>query len=207
MSHLDNLRLIERTVRRSRIPVAYSQGYHPTMKFSFGPPLPLGLTSEAEYVDITLDVNMMPHMIDSLRQAMPEGLTLHEAAAVLGKAKSLSSMLNRAVYTLPLQKIIDRRELDDRIAELLVAATITVERVGKSKTTTVDIRPAIYSLTVDDDAVAMTLGIGEGGYARPVEVLHQLCEAGQVPVLAQYLHRRAMYRQEENDHIINAMDV
>ena len=71
MSHLENMKAIERALRRARLPVAYSQGFNPTMKLSFGPPLPLGFTSEAEFVDVTLECNLMPYMIDSVKQAMP----------------------------------------------------------------------------------------------------------------------------------------
>ncbi|MCP4685301.1 MAG: DUF2344 domain-containing protein, partial [bacterium] len=58
MSHLENLRMIERALRRSRLPVSYSQGFNPTMRLSLGPPLQLGFTSGAEYLDITLDSNL-----------------------------------------------------------------------------------------------------------------------------------------------------
>ncbi|MEA3296260.1 MAG: TIGR03960 family B12-binding radical SAM protein, partial [candidate division Zixibacteria bacterium] len=61
MSHLDNMRAIERALRRADVPVAYSHGFNPSMKLSFCPPLPLGFTSEAEYVDITLKVTLMPY--------------------------------------------------------------------------------------------------------------------------------------------------
>ena len=54
VSHLGTMRAFERAVRRARLPVAYTEGYHPHPKYSFATALGVGMTSEAEYVDIEL---------------------------------------------------------------------------------------------------------------------------------------------------------
>lgn len=194
MSHLDNIRLIERAIRRAGLPVAYSQGFNPTMKLSFGPPLPLGFTSEAELVDITLECNLTPQTLVDLQRALPGGITLHESAVVLKKPVSFSAALNRAVYTLPLTLLSDRQRVADRIPRLFEADRLEIEREGKSKTSTVDIRRAIYDITMDDETLTMTLGLGEGGYARPTEVLSLLDEAGDIQASTFGFHRAELYR-------------
>lgn len=55
ISHLDVLRYWERAIRRAGLPLAYSQGFTPHPKIAFAGPLPLGFTSEAEVMDVTLD--------------------------------------------------------------------------------------------------------------------------------------------------------
>jgi len=207
MSHLDNIRTIERALRRARIPVAYSQGFNPTMKLSFGPPLPLGFTSESEFVDITLDTNLMPYIIDNLKRAMPEGMDIYEAKVILGKTRSLSSALNRAVYTMPLEVLNKTDDLLDKACDLLEKDRLYVKRVGKSETTTVDIRPALYGITIIDENLVMTLGVGEGGYVRPSEILQLLDTGHDIKLLSHSLHRLEMYRQDEQGEKINAMDV
>jgi radical SAM-linked protein len=52
LSHLDVARALLRAFRRSRIPLAVSGGKDRRPKVSFGPPLPLGMTSTAEYLDV-----------------------------------------------------------------------------------------------------------------------------------------------------------
>ncbi len=207
MSHLDNIRLIERAIRRARLPVAYSQGFNPSMKLSFGPPLPLGFTSEAEYVDIVLDTNLMPYMVEQLQRAMPEGITIYEAKAVMGKAPSLSSMLNRVVYTLPLKELGESDDtMEKKAGALLEADRLYVERVGKSETKTLDIRRAVYELRVEEGMLVMVLGIGEGGYVRPIEILQLLEPKEDVRMLSFRFHRKEVYRQEQ-DRKIDAMDI
>jgi len=194
MSHLDNLRLIERAIRKSGLPVAYSQGFHPQMKLSFGPPLPLGMTSEAEYFDITLDTSLMPYMLEKFKAALPEGISILDAAAVLGKMPSLSSLLNRVEYSLLLDECDDSVSIREKAAEIKEAETVEFERTGKNGKTTVDIRPAIYDISVGNDSIGLTLGVGEGGYARPTELLELLVGRDRAKALGLRLHRKAMYR-------------
>ncbi len=207
MSHLDNIRLIERAIRRSRIPVSYSQGYNPTMKLSFGPPLPLGFTSEAEFCDITLESNLMPYMVEDLRRALPEGITLIEAKVVVGKSKSLSASVNRVAYRLPANKILKDIDLQRNIVRILDAESLEIERVGKNQTTAVDIRPAIYVIFIEDYLLHMTLGIGEGGYARPSEVMALLLGGKGHEYLMYFVHRYDLYRVDQRGEQITAMDV
>ena len=55
ISHLDLLRCFERAILRSGLPVEYSQGFNPHQKMTFALPLPVGVTSECEAVDIFFD--------------------------------------------------------------------------------------------------------------------------------------------------------
>ncbi|MEW6411394.1 MAG: TIGR03960 family B12-binding radical SAM protein [Candidatus Zixiibacteriota bacterium] len=209
MSHLDNMRLIERSIRRACLPVAYSQGHNPTMKLSFGPPLPLGFTSEAELLDITLETNLMPYMIEKLKSVIPDGLFFVEAKAALGKTQSLSAALNRAVYQLNSNDLLKEDVILRNIDRTMNAKELPVERAGKNQTTVVDIRPAIYSLTYQKGLLTMTLGIGEGGYARPSEILLLLTDGDRqkAEYFAQKLHRFDLFRVEQNGEQISAMDV
>jgi len=207
MSHLDNMRAMERAIRRSRMPVSYSQGYNPTMKLSFGPPLPLGFTSEAEFMDITLESNLMPYMVEKVKQLLPEGLSIFEAKAVIGRAKSLSAALNRASYRLDLNNIPIDTDLERNIVRLLDTENLVVERTGKTESTAVDIRSAVYSLSLNKGVLWMTLGIGEGGYARPAEVLNLLLDGAGHEYLMYQVHRHDLYRVDQNGEQIQAMDV
>ena len=55
ISHLDLLRCFTRSIMRSGLPVEYSQGFNPHQKMTFALPLPVGVTSECEYVDISFE--------------------------------------------------------------------------------------------------------------------------------------------------------
>ncbi len=59
-SNLDVQKLWERAIRRARLPLAYSQGYHPKPKMNLAAPLPLGFTSSAELIDIGSPKKSLP---------------------------------------------------------------------------------------------------------------------------------------------------
>ncbi|HOP07721.1 MAG TPA: TIGR03960 family B12-binding radical SAM protein [candidate division Zixibacteria bacterium] len=207
MSHLDNLRLIERCIRQAKMPVAYSQGFNPSMKLSFGPPLPLGFTSETEFTDITLESNLMPYMVENLQAAMPEGFDILEARAVFARSRSLSSALNRVRYTLNLDRLPDVSDWAERIKRVLEAETVNYERTRKEETKVVDIRPAIYDLKAENEQLIMVLGLGDGGYTRPTEVLSVLADKPESEISGLPFHRREMYHQSPDGQIVNAMDL
>ncbi|MCP4548594.1 MAG: DUF2344 domain-containing protein, partial [bacterium] len=170
MSHLENLRMIERALRRSRLPVSYSQGFNPTMRLSLGPPLQLGFTSGAEYLDITLDSNLMPYMVENLRKTMPEGIDILDARSIFGKNVSINAAINRAEYTIPVSFWSDPEDLRSQAEEILVAETLECDRKSKNEIKKIDIRPALYDVRVTDTECILELGLGTGGYAKPAEV-------------------------------------
>ena len=54
MSHLDLMHTWERVIRRSHLPLAFSQGFNPHPKINFASALALGTTSDGEYMDMEL---------------------------------------------------------------------------------------------------------------------------------------------------------
>jgi radical SAM family uncharacterized protein/radical SAM-linked protein len=183
LSHRDNMRVFERAIRRAQLPVAYSQGFHPHMKMSFSPPLSIGFTSEAEYLDLTLDRPFLPEMADRLRSELPGDFFIIATGLILNIKISLSGILNLAVYQVVIEPGTD---ISSKIRELMSRTNIEILRTAKESEKMVDIRPAIYELdyltpegNAESSAVLnMELGIGTGGYTRPQEVISA---AGLVP--------------------------
>ena len=174
IGHLDLVRIFDRTLRRAGIPVAYSQGFHPHPKISFGPPLSLGMRSIAEYADISLsspcrDIGAL------LTRAMVEGMEVLSIRPVLEKAESLTKIITLAEYRI-------RCEIDSvlagRISDILGRERIMIERITKSGPKELDIRPGILELAVapEGDGVFMLIGLETGKSVRPSEVADLLFE-------------------------------
>ena len=207
MSHLDNARFLERLLRRARWPVAYSQGFRPSMKVSFGPPLSVGFTSEAELMEITLDTPFTPSMLEDLTRVLPRGFSVYETRGILTKTPSLSATLNRALYAVPLTYWTDLTALQEQTDTLLARDEIIVERARKDAIKTIDIRPSIYDIRITDTDLELLLGIGEGGYARPHEVMHSLTNGMTSPPDTLLMHRKSFFRAEEDGALTPAMQV
>lgn len=75
ISHLDIVRLFQRAVRRAGLPVALSQGFSPHYRISFGNALKLGVESDGEKAEFSLDKWIEPEEFkSSLNRKLPEGI-------------------------------------------------------------------------------------------------------------------------------------
>ena len=81
LSHLEMVTALERAMRRAKLPLAYTQGYHPSPKVSYGDALPLGLESQAEEMKLILLEPLLPSEIGRrLNDELPPGLEILEVA-------------------------------------------------------------------------------------------------------------------------------
>lgn len=136
ISHLDTMRLWQRAIRRAGIPIAYSQGFSPHQKVSFGPPLPLGMTSRGEYLDLQLEKAFIGDIAARLKQFVNKGIQVLEARTILKESPSLSSWVDAMEYeaTWPDFKRDEIKAKIDIISKKAVSGeglTIKTERNGK----------------------------------------------------------------------------
>jgi len=160
-SHLDLMRAWERALRRSRLPIAFTQGHHPHLKMSFGPPLPLGFRSRAEVFDLELCRPPAVDLREGLNAALPEGLAVLDFRPILFKTPSLMSQLEGASYRVRFTRsFLDQigiaaasvaEVLEARAAELLARDHVIVCRRSEVQTREFDARPSIVSLAVSDE--------------------------------------------------------
>ena len=81
LGHLDFQRQLHLALRRSRLPVAHSKGYHPHPMLKFGPPLPVGVAGERECLDIAFE-HQVPGWTERLNRELPAGLGFGPAVAI-----------------------------------------------------------------------------------------------------------------------------
>ena len=82
-SHLDSVRMWGRVVRRAGIPVCLGAGFVRRPGIKFGYPLPLGMSSRAEYLDLMLRRHLEPkEAMKMMNSVLPEGFTVIGAGLV-----------------------------------------------------------------------------------------------------------------------------
>ena len=75
IGHLDLLRYFQKAFKRAKLDLAYSQGYNPRQITTFASPLGVGLTSEGEYLDLTLNSSDSPEqMIERINKVMADNI-------------------------------------------------------------------------------------------------------------------------------------
>jgi radical SAM-linked protein len=99
ISHLEYLKTLEKAIRRARIPVAYSQGFNPHMKFSLASALSVGVTSRCEFLEIYLrEKRPLAGLVEDLRHNLPMGIHIIRADLADDKAPKLMAAAAGASY-------------------------------------------------------------------------------------------------------------
>jgi len=144
ISHLDLGRALGRSLRRAGLPVAYSQGFHPLPKMAFGPPLPVGVESEAEYVDVAFTRELPEAEIAKhLNPSLPPGLQVTGVERLPAKAPALTAMIDRLSYLFVVEVAEDwnRRNTGDFLRCLWQKKELPVIRKRQGREKKVDVRP------------------------------------------------------------------
>ena len=168
-SHRDIARMWERALRRVQLPVAYSGGFSPRPKISFGLALPTGAESLAEYLDIDLtDAVPNPGLTARLSAALPVGMD-----AVVAEHSDDRGSLQQDVTSCAWRIAVPATDLASRIEVALAADELIVSRERKGHRTEDDIRPAIIALSGADGLLVTELATQPRGL-RPAELLSAL---------------------------------
>ncbi|HWQ30533.1 MAG TPA: TIGR03936 family radical SAM-associated protein, partial [Negativicutes bacterium] len=151
ISHLDLMRVFQRAIRRSEVPIAYSAGFNPHQEISFGAPLSLGVTSNAEYVDLKLSSEMAVQEIkERLNGSLPDGIRILDGVVLGDNPKSAMSLVTHARYMVSFYlENISPEALEKSLRDFLVQDSIKVMKEQPKKgfeLKEVDIRPMIVDM-------------------------------------------------------------
>lgn len=177
-SNLDTAKIWERVLRRADLPILYTKGFNTRPRISLAMPLPLGISSECEILEISLRERIdlrQCELRERLRAVSPTGLTVSVIVEVDLRSPTLHSLVDNAEYRIEFLDGIDRHDLQQRLDELLSRKSIIVDQVRRRKRSVMDIRPLILGLRLDDnDNLIAHLSVGERGNLRPDQLLEHL---------------------------------
>lgn len=179
LSHLDMMRLWERALRRAGIPLVYSQGFSPHPRISIAAPLPVGVTSEAELMDIYLRRPLSPEGCrEGIASQLPQGVELRGLWVVSADAPSLQSQVRFAFYLVSGE--IPGENIEERISKLLSQEHLPWEHPKNGGVKRYDLRPLIADLRVvsrEGDRFTLEMKLccdSFRGSARPDQVARAL---------------------------------
>jgi radical SAM-linked protein len=171
-SHLDMMRFWERVLRRSHVPVSYSEGFTPHAQIALGAPLSVGMTSRGELMDVFLAEAWPPdQFVEQVAPKLPPGVRLLSVVEVALGEPSLQSQLRAAQYAYHLRQDADLSSVESRISGFLASETFPWEHVREKETKRYDLRPLVLELRLErtpaGPIVVARLRAEEAGTARP----------------------------------------
>jgi len=150
-SHRDTARIWERALRRVRAPVAYTEGFSPRPRLSFGLALSTGHESLGEYLDVELGVPSGAVDVDDLNArldpALPVGFTVQGATVVEPGTTSLQEAVTSCTWHMEVIGA-DQGVVGSAVERLLGGDRLVVTRERKGRDVTEDLRPALLELAL-----------------------------------------------------------
>ena len=162
ISHLDLLRTMQRAIKRSGIPVWYSQGYNPHIYLNFPLALSLGVTSRTEFMDFAVTEECDNNVIlNKLNAVMPEGLKIISVAEPVCANKEIGF----AEYIIKLKSEKSSEYMLEALDRMMSMETIEIDKRSKSKgTIKIDIKPHLNILDkrVEKDLLVVEIRLPAG---------------------------------------------
>jgi radical SAM family uncharacterized protein/radical SAM-linked protein len=198
LSHLELMHTLLRAVRRAGLPVAFSQGFHPKPRVSFGPALPVGVESLCEHMDLELiGPSEAREVGDRLGRELPPGLTVLSADPLDPRSPSISEALRAVHYRAEFpgntwgEELLQERVEAFQGAEQAVVTRASPQKKGPRgrhqkvaarKEREIDLKRLVTHLAVEGPGVvAFSLRADPSGSAKPAEVLAAIFGDGTAP--------------------------
>jgi radical SAM-linked protein len=174
LGHLDLSRLLMRAMRRAGIALAYSQGFNPKPKVAFGPALPVGVSSEGEYLDFEgFDCLDPAEARSGINAALPAGVRFEALESIGRNIPALGEAIRAARYR---AQVPTEGDLATALEDFCARGPLTVRREKNGKVTTFDLGRELLDLEkVDGSTLRFTLAHhADGASVRPEEVLREI---------------------------------
>lgn len=179
LSHLEMMKVWERGLRRAGWRLAQSQGFNPHPKISFAAPLPVGVATEADLVEVTLEEGRDPSRAAAeISAQMPAGLAVLSVEEIPVDSPPVQRFLRAAEYH-ALAVGGDEDALRREAERIAAAESLPRQRLRDGRAQQYDLRPMIQELGVErspegDVLLRMRLRTDAQGAGRPDEVLREL---------------------------------
>lgn len=180
ISHLDLMRLWQRACHRAGIPLAYTEGFSHHPKISLAAPLAIGVTSQAELMDVMLSKGVSPHFFTSaLNQELPRGAGILKAQIVALSEPSLQSLVRQTEYETTVETEKGQPEIEENLSRLLKIEHLPWQHLRDTGPRHYDLRALINDLWLIKlnppfCTIGMRLRCDSGGSGRPEQVTQAL---------------------------------
>lgn len=177
---LDLQRTMQRALRRSGLPVAYSKGFNPHIVMAFASALSSGIPGDAELIDVSLIADVTEEeCLAAMNRVLPPSLKANRVRLVDDRFPKAAASIQQAEYAIVVHG--DAAKIAAVLTDFLANEEIMALRKTKKNETMVNIRPMIHELTCacdqDADIARMTARVSfvEAATLKPDLLMSTLC--------------------------------
>jgi radical SAM-linked protein len=204
--------LFARAARRARLPVAYSQGFHPLPRLSFGPALPMGVESEEEFLDIELSEPLTATEVGwRLGSQLPHGFAVRHAVMLDLREPSIDASIRAFRYEVALASLPGDKQalafVETRLSTFHSAAAFPMRKHTRGGEKIIDAKDFVAEVTLTAPlTLHLEMKMTGAGTIKPHEFVGLLLELTQEEVKVLRLKKihtlfhsapMAFFKQEE----------
>jgi radical SAM family uncharacterized protein/radical SAM-linked protein len=188
LGHLEMVKLFVRALRREKIPLRYSRGFHPMPKIFFLDTLPMGMQSEDETMLIKVSKKIKPHrLVDRMQSQLPSGFTIMDCFSV--EKKEMINREAKRIYTVQLNHgVFDEKKLDWFRCE----PSVPIEKKSKkNKRVVLNLKNVVSDITkLDSSTVRITLEKENNLTIRPSQAIKRIFDLTEYQILTAVITKR-----------------
>jgi len=172
VSHLDMTRFMARLIKKSGIPVWYTEGFNQHIYMNFAVPLSLGFEGLYEVMDFRLtdDNFSLEKCLIALNSVCPPDITFFSIA----EPKKASKDIGFAEFKLEFENL---NNIADKITEFLKKDSVMCQKTGKKgRIKEIDIIPKIRGFGIDGNILTLCLVAGSEDNLNPTLVMDTFFE-------------------------------
>lgn len=160
IGHLDVMRYFQKAIRRSGVDVSYSQGFNPHQLISFAAPLGVGLTSDAEYMDMQVESSYSSlEAIRRLNEAMNEEIQVKSYVELEDGSKNAMSVVAAADYCVSIKDgYFFPDDYQQKFEQFLTQEQIIMLKKTKKSEKEMDLKPYIYHVAFSKEEFEEKIG-------------------------------------------------
>ncbi len=192
LSHHDEASVIERSIRRASLPLAYTKGFSPHPKIAFGSGLPVGYRSDIELLDLELTEPLpSDELVRRFDAGLPKDMVVHAAAQLPPGVTSLGATIHAADYHIASAA----PWLAEALAGFMRLDTYLITKPYKGGERTDDLRAGVLDASLAGNDLYMRCAIKPRS-VRPLDVLDVMQELAGEPGYPIEIERTALLTQQ-----------
>lgn len=206
ISHLDLVDLFQRTLFQNKVDVKFSEGFNPHPRMSIAYPLPLGIESNSEYMEIYLNSKIdIEEFIQTMNDRLPSGIKILEAK--YDDDESISNKVKSVVYAFKLLKTFYDKNKDINIAaeidKINAMDKVEIERKRKKGKRKIFVKENakdyLNKLELKDDSIYAYIKMSEAGSLKPALIFDIINDYTDIDIdeLDIDLERIGLYQDDE----------
>ncbi|MCE5342003.1 MAG: TIGR03936 family radical SAM-associated protein [Eubacteriales bacterium] len=207
IGHLDLMRAMQRALRRSGLPLQYSNGFNPHIQISFALPLSVGIVGLRELMDVPIVGEYDPQAFaQTLGRALPGSLRVLRARAVADDFPSLMALASGSRYRIQFGAGEAEAQVAAAAGHFMEAGAYQAMRKTKSAEKMTDIRPFVRELTMEQTDEGYTLRCDilnrQEGSLKPAVLMGALCALAQVEPIHYIAYRETILANKKDGEAI-----